>query len=114
MTVQDFKNKLEQTPEKIAFSDTMSVIDANYIFTPTAFTNGTQHNAAGENSGSCKLFAFAIKQDFTKEETLACFGHYYFDAVLNHPSGTDHQNIRNFMKTSFEGLAFEEITLSNK
>ncbi len=56
MTLQDFKNKLKQTPQKIEFSDTMAVIEANYTFTPTAFTNGKQQNDAGENSGSCKLF----------------------------------------------------------
>tara|TARA_R110002012_G_scaffold253330_1_gene432378 strand:+ start:42382 stop:42726 length:345 start_codon:yes stop_codon:yes gene_type:complete len=114
MTLLDFKNKLQQTPEKVEFSDTMAVIEANYEFTPTAFSNGTQHNALGENSGACKLFAFAQKQGFSKEETLACFGHYYFDVVLNNPKGTDHQNIRNFIKTGFAGLTFEAEVLIEK
>lgn len=107
MTLQDFDNKLKQTPQKIEFSDTMAAIEANYDFKSTAFTNGTQQNAAGENSGSCKLFAFAQKHGMSKEETLACFGQYYFDAVLKNPNGTDHQNIRNFIKTGFEGLNFD-------
>lgn len=114
MTLHDFKNKLQQTPEKIEFSETIAVIEANYNFTPTAFTNGTQQNAAGENSGSCKLFAFAQKQKLSKVETLACFGQYYFNAVLNNPNGTDHQNIRNFMKTGFEGLQFDGMALTEK
>jgi len=114
MTLLDFKNKLQQTPEKVEFSDTMAIIDANYEFTPTAFSNGTLYNASGENSGSCKLFAFAQKQGFSKEETLACFGHYYFDVVLNNPEGTDHQNIRNFIKTGFAGLTIEAEVLIEK
>lgn len=114
MTLYDFKNKLQQTPEKIEFSETMAVIDANYEFTPTAFTNGALQNAAGENSGSCKVFSFALEQGFSKEETLACFGSYYFDDVVQNPNGTGHQNIRNFMKTSFKGLSFDGVVLKDK
>lgn len=107
MTIEAFKIKLLETPQDIMFSDTMDVIESNFHFTPTAFQNGTLENKAGENSGSCKLFAFAKAQGFTKEETLTCFGHFYFEDVLNDPEGAGHQNIRNFMKTGFEGLQFE-------
>ncbi|AOW20996.1 HopJ type III effector protein [Urechidicola croceus] len=111
MTIEKFKNRLQKTPELIEFSDTMSVIESNYTFTPTAFNNGMQHNAEGQNSGSCKLFAFAVLEGFSKEETLACFGKFYFDEVLNDPNGTGHQNIRNFMETGFEELTFEKAPL---
>ena len=114
MKIQDLKNKLNKAPETVNFTDTMAVIEANYIFTPTAFTNGELKNAAGENSGSCKLFAFAKKQNFTKEETLACFGAYYFEEVLKNPEGSNHQNIRNFIKTGFAGLKFEAEALLEK
>ncbi|KAB1066806.1 HopJ type III effector protein [Tamlana haliotis] len=106
MNIETFKNKLQANPKTIAFADTMSTIEANYTFTPTAFINGALKNTEGENSGSCKLFAFAKKQGFTKEETLACFGKFYFEDVLQDPEGTGHQNIRNFIKTGFEGLSF--------
>ena len=89
----------------------MEVIDTNFEFAPTAFTNGALQNAAGQNSGSCKLFAFAKKQGFTKEQTLACFGDYYFEEILKDVNGNGHQNIRNFMKTGFEGLSFKEEPL---
>ncbi|MCB0450192.1 MAG: HopJ type III effector protein, partial [Confluentibacter sp.] len=36
-----------------------------------------------------------------------CFGKFYFEEVLNDPNGTGHQNIRNFIKTGFEGLRFD-------
>ena len=112
MTITSFIEKLRQTPQNIAFADTIAVIEANYNFTPTAFQNGDQHNAAGENSGSCKLFSFAKLQKLTKEETLACFGPIYFDEVLNDPNGTNHQNIRNFMKTGWDGVKFEGQALT--
>lgn len=114
MKIESFKTKLKNAPKQITFSDTMSAIDENYEFTPTAFKNGTLENAEGQNSGSCKLFAFAKMQAFTKEDTLACFGQFYFDDVLKDPNGTGHQNIRNFMNTGFEGITFEGDPLKEK
>jgi HopJ type III effector protein len=114
MTLETFLNKLKTTPKDIDFTDTISVIESNYIFTPTAFKNGDLHNNAGENSGSCKLLSFAKLQSLTKEETLACFGKYYFEEVLNDPNGSGHQNIRNFMKTGVEGLEFDNLPLEEK
>jgi len=114
MTLETFLNKLKTTPKDIDFTDTIRVIESNYIFTPTAFKNGDLYNNVGENSGSCKLLAFAKLQNLTKEETLACFGKYYYEDVLNDPNGTGHQNIRNFMKTGFEGLVFEGMPLREK
>ncbi|MEW4922177.1 HopJ type III effector protein [Algibacter sp. 2305UL17-15] len=111
MKLETFINKLKNTTKSIAFSDTMAVIDQTYEFKPTAFKNGTLENAEGQNSGSCKLFAFAKLQGFSKDETLACFGQFYFEDVLEDPNGEGHQNIRNFMKTGFEGLSFEKNPL---
>ena len=107
MTLEAFKQKLKTIPSQIEFSETMAVIESLYEFTPTVFKNGDLQNHAGENLGSCKLFAFATLQGFSKEETLACFGKFYFEEVLNDPNGTGHQNIRNFIKTGFEGLRFD-------
>ncbi|MDO6595783.1 HopJ type III effector protein [Oceanihabitans sp. 2_MG-2023] len=114
MDIQTFKNKLKTTPRTIVFSETMDVIETNYEFTPKAFKNGPLENAEGQNSGSCKLFAFAITEGLSKEETLACFGAFYFKDVLKDPNGEGHQNIRNFMNTSFEGLVFESFPLVKK
>lgn len=114
MTLENYITQLKQNPETIAFTETIAIIEENYTFTPTAFQNGNQRNAAGENSGSCKLFAFAQLQNLTPEETLACFGGYYFDDVLKNPEGNDHQNIRNFMKTGWNGIQFEEEALDSK
>ena len=114
MTITAFKFKLKNTPNTIAFAETMQVVDTYFDFTPRAFINGLLQNAEGENSGSCKVFAFAKAETLSKTETLACFGQYYFDEVLNHPNGTGHQNIRNFIKTGFEGLHFNKNPLAKK
>ena len=68
MNLESFKKKLKEDPTTIVFTETMSVIEENYKFKPTAFKNGTLENAEGQNSGSCKLFAFA-----TFGATLYCF-----------------------------------------
>jgi len=113
MTIQQFRTKLEANLTTITFAETMQVIENYYNFNPTAFTNGDTINNAGENNGSCKLFAFAMHQEFTKAATLACFGEYYQN-VLEDKNGTSHQNIRNFMQTGFKGLSFESEALHFK
>jgi len=113
MTVEEFKTKLKTNPSKIVFAETVQIIEDNYSFTPTAFTNGEIKNNLGENLGSCKLLAFAMHQQFTKEETLNCFGEHYQN-VLSDENGTSHQNIRNFIKTGFEGLSFQGKVLKSK
>lgn len=114
MTIDEFKVKLREAPQDISFSDTIGIIEANYDFIPTAFSNGNLENRKGQNSGSCKVFAFAKKQSLTKQEALACFGTYYFEEVLNNPESDNHQNIRNFMVTGFKGLSFNEEPLLEK
>ena len=112
--MKQFLQTLETSPGSIAFSDTIAVIDAHYDFTPTAFCNGELQNQAGQNNGSCKVFSFARLHGLTRDQTLYCFGAYYRDDVLKHPEGTDHQNIRNFIKTGWEGISFDGNALSLK
>ena len=114
MNLDTFLKKLNETPENVEFSDTMAVIEHLYDFTETAFSNGDLHNAAGENSGSCKLFAFAQLQKLDSQQTLACFGAYYRDEVLQQPNIDNHQNIRNFMKTAWSGIQFNHQALAIK
>jgi len=114
MTLESFLQKLKSTPESIDFNDTMGVIDSLYVFTPTSFKNGDLVNEAGQNSGSCKLFSFARIHSLTQEETLSCFGSYYRDDVVGFPENSDHQNIRNFMKTGWLGIKFDSEPLKAK
>ena len=112
--LEHFIQRLRHTPESVTFEETTELIDALYDFTPTAFDNGSQHNNAGENTGSCKILAFARLNDLTREETLACFGRYYRVDVLGNPQGNDHANIRNFFKHGWEGVHFSGPALSQK
>ncbi len=112
MTLKDYLKALDDAPQSIDFTQTLSVIDGEYTFTETAFKNGNTENAAGQNSGSCKVFAFAIKHGLNKQQTLNMFAQYYRDDVLKNPAGDDHQNIRQFMQHGFEGLTFAGEALS--
>lgn len=114
MNLEAFLEKLNTTPGDIEFEQTMAVIDDRYEFTATSFKNGDLVNAAGQNSGSCKIFAFAQLHNLSPAQTLACFGIYYRDDVLPNPDGTDHQNIRNFMQSGWAGIAFESMPLTAK
>ncbi|MBB1272930.1 MULTISPECIES: HopJ type III effector protein [Psychromonas] len=112
MTLQDFIAKLNTQPEQVEFADTMAVIEANYAFTETSFSNGLQVNAEGENSGSCKVFSFAQLNKLTEAQTLACFGIYYRNDVLENPEASDHQNIRQFMLNGWSGIHFDAVALN--
>ena len=105
--MKPFLQTLDIAPENISFNDTIAVIDAHYDFTPRAFRNGEMQNEAGQNNGSCKIFSFAKLHQLTPQQTLHCFGSYYRDDVLKHPQGSDHQNIRNFIRTGWDGIVFE-------
>lgn len=104
--------------EQVAFSDTIAVIAENYVYQPCEFSNGLHApllNAAGQNEGSCKIFAFAKIHNLDQQQTLALFGEYYRLDVLGNPTGTNHQNIRRFMQDGWEGIVFngQALTTNN-
>lgn len=119
MTPQQFKEELGKGLDNctIDFEDTMSLISDQFEYTPTAFKNGLSESAveneAGQNEGSCKIFALGETLELSQEETLLCFGRFYRD-VLNTPEGTDHGNIRNFIKDGWEGIQFSGTALNQK
>ncbi len=114
MLLEDYIKKIKTEPKSIVFDDTLAVIEENYHFKETEFSNGDQINQAGENSGSCKVFAFATLQKLCKEDTLSLFAQYYFNDVLNNPDGSDHQNIRQFIIHGFDGIDFKGEALTEK
>lgn len=111
MSVSVLLDQLRQHPETVQFNDVIRTVEAHYAYTPTRFSNGDVVNEAGQNAGSCKVFAFAQLNGLTPTQTLACFGHYYRDDVLGNPTGTDHANIRNFMRTGWDGIRFDADAL---
>ncbi|MBD1557476.1 HopJ type III effector protein [Vibrio sp. S9_S30] len=114
MDLQALLTTLSESPDSVQFSDVISVIDSNYEFTPTEFQNGDTMNEAGQNNGSCKIFAFAKIQGLDPKSTLSCFGDFYRKDVLENPEGDDHQNIRNFIQFGWEGIRFQGQALAQK
>ena len=90
------------------------MIDEQFEYGLIQFKNGDVVNGPGENDGSAKVLSYGALSNFDKETTLKLWGQYYRD-VLATPDGTDHANIRNFMKTGWEGVPFEDgIALTRK
>ena len=114
MKLDEFLDRLDKAPDSVTFNDTIDLIDRLYTFSPTAFNNGALTNDPGQNNGSCKIFAFALMQGLGAQKTLHCFGDYYRKDVLKNPDGIDHQNIRNFMNTGWEGIRFSGVALKPK
>jgi len=112
MSLSAYIEKVRTTPEALEFSELMDLIAATYKFTPTEFKNGAAVNLPEQNQGSCKLLAFAKLHGLDKAQTLACFGGYYREDVLQNPDGKDHQNIRNFMTHGWDGIAFKGEVLT--
>lgn len=98
----------------VDFTTVMQTIDNNYDFTPTAFKNGETENAKNTNNGSCKVFAFAKLKNLSEQATLNAFGDYYTVDVLKNPDNDDHQNIRNFIKSGWQGIEFKSEALKPK
>lgn len=112
--MEKFLELLATQPNDVMFEQTMQVIDEHFEFSPVSFTNGETENQAGQNNGSCKIFAFAKIKELDEQSTLACFGQYYRDDVLKNPNGNDHANIRNFIQHGWAGIRFDGVALTAK
>ena len=111
MELELFLNRLQTQPTSIEFPDVIALINRLYTFVPTEFRNHELINEPGQNSGSCKLFAFARLHDLSEEQTLLCFGAYSRADVLKNPASDSHPNIRQFMLTGWAGIEFDGIPL---
>lgn len=118
MTIEQLISTLKSDPDTVTFEQVMETISENYAYFPVRFTNGIDDdlvsNEAATNEGSCKIFAFGQLNQLNEEETLACFGKFYRDDVLKNPQGTDHANIRIFMKYGWPGIRFNQPPLVKK
>ena len=66
--LQEFFAKLRN--KDVDFEDTIKVINELYEYQPTRFTNGVTAvviNEAGQNEGSCRIFAFALLNNYKNE-----------------------------------------------
>ena len=119
--------------DDLMFNEFINHCDEQYEYGLIEFKNGDVVNKPGENDGSAKVLSYAALADLDKDATLKVrlptlfhtsasgvptaaltrsprrprplpqlWGQYYRD-VLATPDGTDHANIRNFMKVRGEG-----------
>lgn len=92
------------------FADTLGLVEQFFQYQPTPFSNGPLKNAAGENEGSCRVFALAQHCNLNESDTLRLFAEHY-QQVLDEPTGESHGNIRQFMTTGWSGIRFDSIPL---
>lgn len=95
------------------FEDTLRVIDEHFLFNPTAFSIDQHHNAAHENQGACRVLALAAWGQLSVDDVLLLFGRHA-RAVLAHPEGTDHRNIRALLAHGMDAVAFEHFPLISR
>ena len=112
-SIQAFIERLRSNADSIAFADVIDLIDTHYNHTPTAFSNGSLKNQAGENQGSAKVLSFVRLHGLTQQETLHCFAEHW-RSVRSNPNGSDHQNIRQFMENGWDGVELPEGCLAIK
>lgn len=109
-----FNSNVEMDASDLKFEEVMEIIDTHYESGLIEFKNGDIVNKPGENEGSAKLLSYAALSNLDKDTTLKLWGQYYREVVAD-PDGDSHQNIRNFMKSGWEGVPFENgIALTRK
>lgn len=110
--------QIKSQSETVEFQNVIDTINEYYNYQPTQFSNGLGNECviskAGENEGSCKIFAFGLLHKLDENQTLNCFGKYYRHDVLQHPENTDHANIRHFIKYGWKNINFEGTALKDK
>jgi len=99
---REFAEKIKRG-EATSLKETIDMIDKHFNYFEVPFTCGDQTNLPNENTGSAKIFSFALLTKMTKEETLQLFGEVYRNLS---PAGNDHKNLRNFLKLGFAGITF--------
>lgn len=100
---RDFADRISQGGKVQSIEETLALIDTHYNYFEVPFTNGDLVNPANTNIGSAKIFSFGILTRMDEKAVLRLFGPMV-DTLA--PGGTDHQNIRNFMKYGWDGVKF--------
>jgi len=109
-----FNANVEMSGDDLSFEEVIEMIDTHYESGLIEFKNGDIVNAPGENEGSAKVLSYAALSGMDKDTTLKLWGQYYREVKAN-PDGSDHANIRNFMKYGWEGVPFENgVALTKK
>lgn len=88
---------------QVTFKETIALIDEYFVYFEVPFSCGDLKSKPNENTGSAKIFSFALLTQMDEKATLGLFGEIARDLS---PSGTDHANIRNFIKSGWRGVTF--------
>ena len=99
----EFASKITKGEKVKTIDDAIDVIDKSFNYFEVPFKCGETNNPANVNVKSAKIFSFAILTKMDKEATLRLFGSIVDELT---PNGTDHANIRNFMKYGWDGIEF--------
>jgi len=83
------------------------MIDSSYAVKVKKFKNGALQNSEKENQATGKVLSFAKLTNLSEEDTLRLWAEHFVDTAKD-PTGTTHQNIREFMKNGWKGVEFEQ------
>lgn len=109
-----FNSNVEMSADDLTMEEVLEMINTHYETQLLEYTVGDVVNKQGENEATGHILSYAALSNMDKETTLKLWGQHY-RAVLANPDGTDHANIRNFMKFGWEGVPFENgIALTRK
>ena len=100
--------RTKESMQQISFQLTMDVVDELFDVNEVAFSVGDVASAAGQNMGSAKIFSFGKMNELEKGTTLQLFGDFYRKDVLENPEGSDHANIRAFIKGGWDAVSFPD------
>lgn len=101
-----FAERIKNGEKQKSFDEVIQFIDKHYTYFAVPFSCGDVKSSANTNLGSAKVFSFALMTKMNVDATLRLFAEHY-DAVISTPNGTDHPNIRNFIKLGWSGVTFE-------
>lgn len=114
MSTQTWPSLLDDLrAQRVEFSIVIAWINQHYDYLPQIFSNGGVSNAAGQNEGACRVFAFAQLVGLSEQDTLLCFAEHY-TSVIATPHAGDHANIRAFSISGWQGVKFEKPALTKK
>lgn len=109
-----FNNNVDMDSSNLMLEDVLEMINAHYETQLLEYSVGNIVNKQGENEATGLILSYAALSNMNKETTLKLWGQYYRD-VLKNPNGTDHANIREFMKNGWNSVPFENgIALTKK
>ena len=87
-----------------SFGETIAMIDNHFVYFAVPMKVSDLISAPNVNVGSSKIFSFGLMTRMDEKSTLKLFGEIYSNLD---PNGTDHPNIRNFMRDGWGGVSFE-------